>query len=211
MLATKSVSLLFDSHIPHGYMRLGHYCYFTCSRSYRHFTPDSSSMIKNLQMSLTSSPYNAKMPVYALSVLLYSPCYYALLETRQLHKALIRSGQLLLTISSRECSNKQHVHTIEVLTNLLIFRLVNCSCTKSATQQSHVTLPDSLRTEESPAASGESADEMIRTGEVVVDDEGIEWIVRSCYCGNRRCNGKTLKQRNGKDELDVWDRGRPRT
>jgi hypothetical protein len=47
------------------------------------------------------------------------------------------------------------------------------------------------------------------TGDVITDEDGVEWIVRQCFCEVVNCSGKALKRLNGKEELDVWDRGRP--
>jgi len=49
----------------------------------------------------------------------------------------------------------------------------------------------------------------LETGDVTIDDEGVEWVVRECFCTRVECCGKTFKQLEGKDELTVWDRGRP--
>jgi hypothetical protein len=49
----------------------------------------------------------------------------------------------------------------------------------------------------------------LEVGDVMVDDEGVEWLIRQCFCESDDCCGKTFKRLEGKDELDVWDRGRP--
>jgi hypothetical protein len=46
-------------------------------------------------------------------------------------------------------------------------------------------------------------------GDIMVDGQGLEWIVRQCFCGLVECSGKTFKQLEGKKDMDVWDRGRP--
>jgi hypothetical protein len=50
----------------------------------------------------------------------------------------------------------------------------------------------------------------LEIGDRTVDDESVEWSVRQCFCKSTECCGKTFKRVEGKDELDVWDRGRPR-
>jgi hypothetical protein len=45
--------------------------------------------------------------------------------------------------------------------------------------------------------------------DVIVDNKGVEWIVRQCFCERAECSGKTFKQLEGKEDMDVWDRGRP--
>jgi hypothetical protein len=45
-------------------------------------------------------------------------------------------------------------------------------------------------------------------GDVTIDEEGVEWVVRQCFCEVADCSGKTLKRLNSKTELDAWDRGR---
>lgn len=50
---------------------------------------------------------------------------------------------------------------------------------------------------------------ILSIGDMITDDEGVEWIVRQCFCEVTDCSGKTLKRLDGKEELDVWDRGRP--
>jgi hypothetical protein len=62
----------------------------------------------------------------------------------------------------------------------------------------------------SRSESNEGANEVLRVGDVVVDEDNFEWVVRPCYCASAGCNGQALKRIDGKDELDVWDRGRPR-
>lgn len=57
----------------------------------------------------------------------------------------------------------------------------------------------------------ESAHRMFHIGDVVVDEEGMEWIVRICFCGSAGCNSQALKRIDGKDELDDSDRGKPRS
>lgn len=52
---------------------------------------------------------------------------------------------------------------------------------------------------------------MFHIGDVVVDEEGMEWIVRICFCGSAGCNSQALKRIDGKDELDDSDRGKPRS
>jgi hypothetical protein len=49
----------------------------------------------------------------------------------------------------------------------------------------------------------------LEVGDVTVGDEGVEWVVRECFCTSVECCGKTLKRLEGKDELSIWDRGRP--
>lgn len=49
----------------------------------------------------------------------------------------------------------------------------------------------------------------LEIGDVTVNDEGVEWVVRECIRTRVECCGKTFKQLEGKDELNVWDRGRP--
>lgn len=49
----------------------------------------------------------------------------------------------------------------------------------------------------------------LNIGEVTVDDEGTEWVMRECFCDNVGCAGKAFWRVDGKDELDFWDRGRP--
>jgi hypothetical protein len=49
----------------------------------------------------------------------------------------------------------------------------------------------------------------LKIGEVTVDDEGTEWVVRECFCDNVGCPGKAFWRVDGKDELDFWDRGKP--
>lgn len=46
-------------------------------------------------------------------------------------------------------------------------------------------------------------------GDVTVDDDGWEWVVRRCFCDRPECPGESFKQIDAKDELDVYDRGRP--
>jgi hypothetical protein len=46
-------------------------------------------------------------------------------------------------------------------------------------------------------------------GDMISDEEGVDWIVRQCFCETAQCCGKTFKRLEGKEELDVWDRGRP--
>lgn len=52
--------------------------------------------------------------------------------------------------------------------------------------------------------------ESLEVGEVTVDEEGNDWVVRQCFCENSACPGKAFWRVDGKDELDVWDRGRPK-
>jgi hypothetical protein len=46
-------------------------------------------------------------------------------------------------------------------------------------------------------------------GDMIVDEEGMHWIVRQCFCELAECSSKAFKQLEGKVELDAWDRGRP--
>jgi hypothetical protein len=46
-------------------------------------------------------------------------------------------------------------------------------------------------------------------GDVIVDEEGMHWIVRQCFCELAECSSKAFKKLEGKAELDAWDRGRP--
>jgi hypothetical protein len=45
-------------------------------------------------------------------------------------------------------------------------------------------------------------------GDVLSDEEGMDWVVRQCFCQVSQCSGKTFKQLEGKEEMDAWDRGR---
>jgi hypothetical protein len=70
----------------------------------------------------------------------------------------------------------------------------------------------SLKSDSSRVSSSRSihsiALEYLDIGDVTLDDEGAEWIVRRCWCNSAECPGKAFKRVEGKDELDVWDRGR---
>jgi hypothetical protein len=46
-------------------------------------------------------------------------------------------------------------------------------------------------------------------GDVIADDEGVKWTVRQCFCEVVECSGKTFIQLEEKEDMDVWDRGRP--
>lgn len=48
-------------------------------------------------------------------------------------------------------------------------------------------------------------------GDMITDEDGVEWVVRQCFCKVADCSGKALKRLDGKEELDVWDSGRPIT
>jgi len=51
--------------------------------------------------------------------------------------------------------------------------------------------------------------DILDVGDVTVDEEGAEWVVRRCWCNSAECPGKAFKRVEGKDELDAWDKGRP--
>jgi hypothetical protein len=51
--------------------------------------------------------------------------------------------------------------------------------------------------------------EKLYVGDVMVDDDSVEWIVRQCFCERVECSGKTFKRLEGKEDMDVWDRGKP--
>jgi hypothetical protein len=51
--------------------------------------------------------------------------------------------------------------------------------------------------------------ECLKVGDVTVDEDGTEWLVRPCYCGSAECCGKSFRQIEGKEGLDSWDKGRP--
>jgi hypothetical protein len=50
---------------------------------------------------------------------------------------------------------------------------------------------------------------ILDVGDVTVDEEGVEWVVRQCFCESVECIGKSFKRLDGKYELDAWDKGRP--
>jgi hypothetical protein len=54
---------------------------------------------------------------------------------------------------------------------------------------------------------GIAADDLC-IGDVLSDEEGMDWVVRHCFCQVSQCSGRTFKQIEGKEELDAWDRGR---
>ncbi|KAF2856880.1 hypothetical protein T440DRAFT_463103 [Plenodomus tracheiphilus IPT5] len=49
----------------------------------------------------------------------------------------------------------------------------------------------------------------LQVGDQVMDEDGVEWLCRTCFCETSMCSGKTLKRVDGKTELDPWDQGRP--
>jgi len=102
-------------------------------------------------------------------------------------------------------------------------RLLSCSSyTTSASDSSNYLAQDpmyeakedeSLKSNPSCASLSRSihsvALDVLDIGEITVDDEGTKWKVRQCFCDNAVCPGKAFWRVDGKDELDIWDRGRP--
>jgi hypothetical protein len=46
-----------------------------------------------------------------------------------------------------------------------------------------------------------------KTGDVVLDREGVEWVWRECFCGHVLCSGRVMRV-EGRIELGACDRGR---
>ena len=68
-----------------------------------------------------------------------------------------------------------------------------------------------------PTPSGSSPEDIsdfydvpsnLMPGDAPVDTKGTVWILKTCYCGQDACVGRALRRLYGKNEMDVWDRGK---